>query len=263
MADPDARDLVMYGRALFNRPYSVATFQAAQRAYEQALEKDPGLVDAKIGIASVLLSNMANAWGPVTQQDLARAEQLLLEAIEQNANNAWARSMMGLLRRLQDRAEQSLSEWETAIALDRNNIVALRQFGITLMHLGRPEEAIPIIEKGIQLSPYDVGTPGTYQVLGLCHLLLGHVKTAIELFRRSLSGNTRLYYTHMSLAAALGLKGDLVEARVALAEALRLRPDINSVARLRFSIPYNNPKYRALLEKKVNPGLRKAGLPEE
>ena len=42
MADPDARDLVMYGRALFNRPYSVATFQEAQRAYEQALEKDPG-----------------------------------------------------------------------------------------------------------------------------------------------------------------------------------------------------------------------------
>jgi adenylate cyclase len=72
MADPDARDLVMYGRALFNRPYSVATFQEAQRAYEQALEKDPGLVDAKIGIASVLLSNMANAWSPVTRQDLAR-----------------------------------------------------------------------------------------------------------------------------------------------------------------------------------------------
>jgi adenylate cyclase len=128
VADPDARDLVMYGRALFNRPYSVATFQEAQRAYEQALEKDPGLVDARIGIASVLLSNMANAWSPITRQDLARAQQLLLEAIEQNASNAWARSMMGLLCRLQDRAEQSLSEWETAIALDRNNTVALRQF---------------------------------------------------------------------------------------------------------------------------------------
>jgi len=110
VADPDARDLVMYGRALFNRPYSVATFQKAQRAYEQALEKDPGLVDARIGIASVLLSNMANAWSPITRQDLARAEQLLLEAIEQNASNAWARSMMGLLRRLQDRVEESLSD---------------------------------------------------------------------------------------------------------------------------------------------------------
>jgi tetratricopeptide (TPR) repeat protein len=223
----------MYGRALFNRPYSVATFQEAQRSYEQALRKDPGLIDAKIGIASVLLSSMANAWSPVTRQDLARAEQLLLEAIEQNANNAWARSMMGLLRRLQDRPEQSLSEWETAIALDRNNTSALRQIGVTLMHLGRPEEAIPIIEKGIRLSPYDAGTPGTYQVLGLCHLLLEHVETAVELFRNSLAGNIRLYYTHMSLAAALALKGDLVEARVALADGRRLRPDINSIARVR------------------------------
>ena len=206
---------------------------------------------------------MANAWSPVTRQDLARAEQLLLEAIERNANNAWAHSTMGLLRRLQDRAEESLSEWETAIALDRNNTSALRQFGVTLMHLGRPEEAIPIIEKGIRLSPHDAGTPGTYQVLGLCHLLLGHVETAIELFRRSLAGNTRLYYTHMSLAAALGLKGDLVEARVAVAGALRLRPDLNSVARLRASIPYSNPQYWGLLEKTVIVGLRQAGVPEE
>jgi tetratricopeptide (TPR) repeat protein len=253
----------MYGRALFNRPYSVATFQEAQRAYEQALEKDPGLVDARIGIASVLLSNMANAWSPITRQDLARAEQLLLEAIEQNASNAWARSMMGLLRRLQDRVEESLSEWETAIALDRNNTVALRQFGITLMHLGRPEEAIPLIEKAVQLSPYDAGVPGAYQVLGLCQLLLEHVETAIELFRKSLAGNIRLYYTHMSLAAALALKSDLLEARVALADGLRLRPDINSIARVRTSIPYNNPQYQGLLEKIVIAGLRKAGMPEE
>jgi adenylate cyclase len=171
--------------------------------------------------------------------------------------------MMGLLRRLQDRAEESLSEWETAIALDRNSTAALRQLGVTLMHLGRPEEAIPIIDKGIRLSPYDAGTPGAYQVLGLCHLLLGHVETAIELFRKSLAGNARLYYTHMSLAAALGLRGSLVEARVALAEGIRLRPDITSVARVRTSIPYSNRQYRGLLEEMVIPGLRKAGLPEE
>jgi Tfp pilus assembly protein PilF len=177
------------------------------------------LVDAKVGIASVLLSKIADAWSPFARQDLARADQLLLEAIEQNANNAWARCMMGLLRRLQDRAEESLSEWETAIALDRNNTHAFRQLGVTLMHLGRPKEAIPIIDKGIRLSPYDAGTPGAYQVLGLCQLLLGHVETAIELFRKSLAGNSRLYYARMSLAAALGVKGDFVEARVPLAEA--------------------------------------------
>ena len=84
------------------------------------------------------------------------------------------------------------------------------------MHLGRPEEAIPLNEKAVQLGPFDVGVPGAHQVLGLCHLLLEHVETAIELFRKSLAGNIRLYYTHMSLAAALALKGDPVAARVAM-----------------------------------------------
>src|SRR6202521_5756022 len=40
-ADLEAHDLIMRGRALFNRPYSAATLQEAQQAYEQALEKDP------------------------------------------------------------------------------------------------------------------------------------------------------------------------------------------------------------------------------
>ena len=34
------------------------------------------------------------------------------------------------------------------------------------MHLGDPAAAIPLIEKGIRLSPQDAGIPGAYQVLG-------------------------------------------------------------------------------------------------
>jgi len=73
---------------------------------------------------------------------------------------------------------------ETAIALDPNNVVAVRQLGYTLMHLGDPEAAIPIIEKGIRLSPYDAGIPGAYQVLGLCHLFTGHMEQAIGLLKK-------------------------------------------------------------------------------
>src|SRR5205814_35518 len=61
-ADLDARDMVMRGRALFNRPYSAGTLREAQEAFEGALDKDSGSIDAKIGIASVLLTTIANAW---------------------------------------------------------------------------------------------------------------------------------------------------------------------------------------------------------
>jgi tetratricopeptide (TPR) repeat protein len=261
--DLDSQDLIMRGRALFNRPYSAATLREAQQAYEQALEKDPQSIDAKTGIASVLLTKVASAWSTSPRQDAVQAEQLLLGALEHNANNAWARAMMGLLRRLQDRLTESRIEWETAIALDPNNVIAVRQLGYTLMHLGDPEAAIPIIEKGIRLSPYDAGIPGAYQVLGLCHLLLGHMEQAIDFSRKSRAGNPRLYYTHSTLAAAFALNGDLDEARSALAEAIKLKPEVSSLARVRASFPYPNPEYVRLIEKTVFVGLRLAGMPEE
>jgi adenylate cyclase len=262
-ADLDVRDLVMRGRALFNRPYSAETLREAQEAYERALEKDSGSIDAKVGVAAVLLTKMANAWSTSREQDAARAEQLLVAALERNANNASARAMMGLLRRLQDRLTESRIEWETAIALDPNNVAAIRQLGYTLMHLGDPETAIPLIEKGIRLSPHDAGTPGAYQVLGLCHLLLGNLEQAIHFSRRSRAGNPRLYYTHTNLAAALALEGNLDEAKFALAEAIKLKSEPSSLEQIRASLPYANPKYMALLERTVFVGLRRAGLPEQ
>jgi adenylate cyclase len=262
-ADLDARDLIMRGRAFFNRPYSPQTLRDAQQAYERALEKDSGSIDAKVGIASVLLTKMANAWSTSREHDAARAEQLLIETLERNANNASARAMMGLLRRLQDRLTESRIEWETAIALDPNNVAAIRQLGYTLMHLGDPEAAIPLIEEAIRLSPYDAGTPGAYQVLGLCHLLLGDLEQAIHFSRKSRAGNPRLYYTHTNLAAALALKGNLDDAKAVIAEAIKLKPEPSSLARMRASLPYANPEYLALLEKTVFAGLRRAGVPEE
>ena len=68
----------------------------------------------------------------------------------------------------------------------------------------------------------------------------------------------------LNLAGALGLRGDLDEARVELAESLKLKPDINSLAAQSAAFPFfKNPDYRALAEKTVNLGLRRAGFPEE
>lgn len=122
---------------------------------------------------------------------------------------------------------------------------------------------MPLIEKGIRLSPQDAGIPGAYQVLGLCHLLLGNLEVAIRFSKRSRAGNPRLYYTHTNLAAALALEGDLDEAKFAIAEAIKLRPEPSSPAQMRASLPYANRKYLALLEKTVFVGLRRAELPEQ
>jgi hypothetical protein len=82
--------------------------------------------------------------------------------------------------------------------------------------------------------------------------------------RKARAANPQLWFIHLYLAGALGLRGDLDEARAALSESLRLKPDISSFARLSAAVPANtNPDYQKLAEKTVNLGLRRAGFPDE
>jgi hypothetical protein len=76
---PDARDLVMRGWAWSYKPTSAATLQQRQRFFEQALEIDPLSIDARIGLARVLIVQVADGFSSAAPQDMARAEQLLLE----------------------------------------------------------------------------------------------------------------------------------------------------------------------------------------
>jgi adenylate cyclase len=261
--DPDARDLIMHGWALYYRSSSTADRLEAQRRFEEALAMDPGSVDARVGIARILVGNMVDGWSSSFQQDEARAEQLLLEAVERNPNSSTARGTIGYLREIQNRLPESRLEFETAIALDPNNANTIAHLGITLMLLGQPEAAIPHIESAIRLNPREPGMAGCYWALGTCHLFLGHVDQAIDLLRKSRAANPRRYFIHLYLAGALGFRGDLDEARTALAEAIKLKPELDSIARLRAFRPYiTNPQYQALREKTVELGLRRVGFPD-
>ena len=73
----------------------------------------------------------------------------------------------------------------------------------------------------------------------------------------------RLWYVHRDLAGALGLRGDLDEARAALAKAIELKPEMNSLAWLRAYPGASDLRYWALYEKTVAVGLRRAGFPVE
>jgi adenylate cyclase len=97
--------------------------------------------------------------------------------------------------------------------------------------LGQPEAAIPYIVKAMLLDPRGVNFNISYLHLGRFHLLLGHVNEAIEFLSKSRAVNPRFWATHLWLAGAFGLGGDLDEAKAALAEGIKLKPDITSMAR--------------------------------
>src|SRR5262245_42600309 len=180
-SDPNV--LAIRGWAVYHRPRSAANLQEAQQLWERALAVDPESMSARIGIALALVSNVSYGWSNSFSQDEARAEKLLLEVWAADASDVTARIAMGILRRLQGRLSESKVELETAIAFDPNEVAGLRQLGSTLTYLGRPEEAIPYVEKSSHLSPADSNIAFNYTYLGLCRLLLSHVDQAIEFSR--------------------------------------------------------------------------------
>jgi hypothetical protein len=67
---------------------------------------------------------------------------------------------------------------------------------------------------------------------------------AIELLRKARAANPPAFGTLLILAGALGLRGDLHEARAELAEASTLKPEVNSLAAWRAYAPWiANPYY--------------------
>jgi TolB-like protein/Tfp pilus assembly protein PilF len=265
--DPDARDLVMRWWSWWHRSRSQTTMQAAREAFERALEIEPRSVDAKIGMAMCLIESLVGNFGSGSgrsfQHASARAEQLLLEAIENDPHRSLARSSMGFLRRLQNRLVESRVEFETAIGLGANDEWSPGQLGWVLLFLGQPEAGLICGEKHLRLSPRDPNVWGTYLILGWCRLLSNEIDRAIDPLIKSRAANPRPWVTHFALAAAMGLKGNLDEAKAALMESLKLNPQVDSLARFRAYRPWGSPQYWALFEKTAAAGVRQAGFRDE
>jgi adenylate cyclase len=263
----------MRGWAWFHQPQSTAVLKESLDAFDRALQIDPRSIDAKVGIAAVLVANLDSSWRSgifqdnAVQQNVTRAERLLLEALESNANLSVAYATLGYLRRLQSRLKESRVALENAISLDPNNETANRQLGWTLLFLGEPPAAIARAEDSLRLSPRDPHLPGIYLLLAWSRLLSDRLEEAVDLFIKGRTANLLVWMFSYGLAGALALKGDLDGAKAALAESLKLKPEVNSLAQWYAFLPWtskaNAPKFWVLQDQRLDEGLRGIGFPQE
>jgi tetratricopeptide (TPR) repeat protein len=202
-ADPDSRDVVMRAWASWYGPGYPANAKEALRWFERALEIDPRSIDAKLGIARVLVGIVGDGLSNSVEQDEARSERLLTEVLERDPNRSLAHAVMGVLRRIRSRLAEAQTELETAVALDPNDAWAVCQLGLSLSGSGQSEAAIPYLEKAIRLNPREPNVGGVYASLGANHLFLGHTGTAIQFLRRARAENPRIWWIRLVLAGAM------------------------------------------------------------
>jgi tetratricopeptide (TPR) repeat protein len=131
------------------------------------------------------------------------------------------------------------------------------------MYQGRPEEALALFDKVERLNPRDPNGAFGEWARGACALLMDRVDDAVGHLRKATEENPRIYFFQLYLAAALGLKGEVDAAKVALEAAQTLAPDVGTLAKWRAVQPWiADPRHWALFEKTGLIGLRRAGMPE-
>jgi TolB-like protein/Flp pilus assembly protein TadD len=262
---PDVLDCILRGRAALSKPAARDNYAVAIGLFERALALDQRSVEAQSWLATALEARLYSQMTDSAAVDKAHAEGLIGQALAASPRNPRAHFAkgQGLLR--QDRPEEAIPEYETAIASNRNWAFAISALGTCKYLTGSIEEAIRLVEQAIRLSPRDPSIALWYSGNGSAHLLQSRVDEAIVWYERARSANPRLAYVHGRLAAAYALKGETERAAAELAEARRLSGDgrFASIARLKAAGHWGVPKVRALFEATMFAGLRKAGMPEE
>jgi len=269
--NPDAVDYILRARAAMLKPLSRESYAEAISFFDHALALDPRSVEAQSRLGINLTGRVIDHMTDSATSDINRAEELIGQALAASPDSAAAHFAKGLLLRQQGRPDEAALEFETVLAFNRNWVGALFQLGICKALTGSLDEAIPLAEQAIRLSPHDPGLANFYWFIGGMHLAQSHTGEAVLWLEKARAANPTLAGPRAFLASAYALKAEIEHAFAELAEARRLSRDdqYSSIARLQAAgLPgsrgyWGVPKVRALFEATYLAGLRKAGMPEE
>jgi TolB-like protein len=265
-ADPDALDYILRGRAvLYAKPRTPSIYSEAIDLFEHALALDPQSAEAKSRVAVILADGVLSGIADSATADLARAESLVDQALALSPRGSLAHFAKGHVLRAQKRWEESIPEYEAALALNHNFVAALICLGWCKLCAGSLDEVMLLVEQAIRLSPREPLIGICYYQIGTVHLLKSHTDEAVAWLEKACSAMPAAPFHHSRLASAYALRGETERAAAELAEARRLSADgrFTSIARLRAVGFWGVPKIRALYEATFFDGLRKAGMPEE
>jgi adenylate cyclase len=228
----------------------------AQQVAEEALAMCPEIPNAYRILAMVYTNYYWFDSSKPPQEYIEKATELLQKTLAMDDNNAFAHGNLSTIYLQKREYDKAIAEGERAVSLDQGSPFAAFMYSKALVYSGRPEEAIPLLEKAIRLNP--LAPSPFYNDLGLAFRLTGRLEEAAALYKKSLLRAPNDFWIHAALATIFIEMGRDEEARAAAAEVLRINPkfSIELYAKTSFS------KDRSIVDK-YSEALRKAGLPDK
>lgn len=221
---PDALDYILQGRAVLLKPRTPDTHREATQLFERVLALDPQSVEAQYRLAAVLVDSVATGMTDAASAapSIARAEELVDRALAVSPRSADAHIIKGHVLRAQKRWEEAILEYEAALELNHNSVYALNSLAWCKLYTGSIDDAIPLVEKAIRLSPRDPVIGSFYNMIGTLHLVHSHTDEAIVWFEKACKASPGVPIVRSRLAATYALRGETERAASELAEARRL-----------------------------------------
>jgi adenylate cyclase len=193
---------------------------------------------------------MGNTKSP--RETLEKSMELAKKALAMD-DLAATHNLLGVLYSYKGDHDRAIAEGERALALSPGGAYQLLNYAATLRIAGRPEEAIPLLQKAIRLNPF--GPSSLYREFGNALRDTVRFEEAVPAYKKAIQIAPDNVIAHLGLAATYSLMGRDSDARAEAAEVLRINP--------KFSLDYYA---RALPFKDQSVGdrivgaLRKAGL---
>jgi adenylate cyclase len=149
--------------------------------------------------------------------------------------------------------EKSIAAREQALALNPNHTEHLSALGRSLVFAGRPQEAIPLMEKAIRFNP--IPPINNLTNIAQAYNDAGLYEEAIATCKQAIHDEPNSLFAHLSLTSAYILLGREEEARTTAEVVLKIDPKF-SLDHLSKTLPYKN---QADTDRTID-ALRKAGL---
>jgi adenylate cyclase len=240
----------------FSSSFKAEDLYEARRLLRQSLA-----VDATYARSYALLADThAAAWVNPLDGDflspaaLEQAHQLARKAVQLDPSLPECRVALGMVLAWKRQHEAALAEIERALALNPSHVGWI--VGMTLVVTGEPQRAVDALEAAMRFDPFYPATASLW--LGFAHYMLKQYRQAALALLDCVERAPTLRGGHSLLAATYAQLGQMEEARVEAAEALRIQPNYTISGTTMRILGFK----AAEDAEHLFDGLRKAGLPE-
>jgi adenylate cyclase len=252
-ANIDAYDCFLRGReAIIEKTKTRETFERAKKFLLRTLELDPNYSEAYALLGFAYSFDYQNRWTEDPNSSLGVAKEYARQSIAKDPNEPSAHCLAAQVAIFEKDLDRAKAEIDIALSLNPNFALAHNLLGSILSYLGRPLEAIPVIEHAMRLDP--AFSSQSLHFLGAAYLLAGKYETAATWLRQRILLVPGTDFTRVLLAATLGHLGEADEARVVWCELKEINPQYS------FREHFARQPFRPEDLKRVREGLANAGL---